>query len=96
MYCPICKREVVPKTKMDFDKCFTGAGLAILGILLVSAIFTMGLTLLAGFAIYYGLRSGAYKYCPICYTPLTKPEFGGDAKPLHEEKLSDDAEDARS
>lgn len=86
MYCPHCRRDVVPKTKIDVDKAMSGATIALVCILVLSAFFTFGLSLIPVYIIVQGLRSGAFQYCPICFTQLTNPKIGGGGEALHKKE----------
>lgn len=75
MYCPTCQHQVAPKTKYDFDHGI-GRGVAyavgagIVGAVLHSTALVVGID---GGLLYGWLSGSKYKYCPVCFTPLTKP-----------------------
>lgn len=75
MYCPTCEREVAPMRKTDWAAAFTTMGAGTVTLLIISGIFTLGLAPMAyvGLVLIRGLSDGSYKYCPVCYTPLTAP-----------------------
>jgi len=79
MFCPTCKRDVAPKSKVDWEAAISSFSINLVLILIVLAVFSafftlgMGPVAIVAIAILYGFRGGVYKYCPICYTALTRP-----------------------
>jgi len=79
MHCPNCNRDVAPKSKVDWDAAFTSMGVSLIVILILLAVlsafctFGLGPAAILCISIYKGYCGGTYKYCPICYTALTKP-----------------------
>ena len=78
MHCPQCNRDVAPRTGIDWDAAFTKMGIQMFIALAVVAIFTLGIGLVICLSV-LGFLRGTYKVCPICRTPLTKPD-GGEIK----------------
>lgn len=61
----------------------TGLVSVIVIFLIISAFFTVGLSLILGYGgylLYNAYSRSSYKYCPICFTPFSKPkgEFSTD------------------
>ena len=73
MFCPHCRRDVAPKAKIDWEATISQMGLGLVFFLVVSAFLTLGASMLVGL-LWLGYTKGRYKYCPSCYTPLTKPD----------------------
>lgn len=75
MHCPTCNREVAPMSKTDWGAALSTMGFTTIALLIISGIFTLGLApiMYVGCVLFRGLTDGTYKYCPICYTPLTAP-----------------------